>query len=314
MAYDVYGIGNALVDYLAFVEDEFLIANRIRKGVMTLVDQPGTQKILLDNPQGFEKCSGGSAANTVAGIAKMGGTACYSGKVATDLDGEFYRENLEAVGVRFSSNGIEGVTGSCVSLITPDGQRSMMTHLGVSSVLARTDINEDFIGASRYLYVEGYQWSAEIARDTSIYSMELARKHGVRIAFTYSDPIMAELFRADFLSVTREYVDLLFCNEQEAMAVTGAPDLRAAVAALESLTKMVCITTGETGAVVAADGIATATPALKVNRLIDTTGAGDMYAAGVLRGLTAGFDLVSSSMIGSRMAALIVGQVGARLP
>ena len=313
MKYNVYGIGNALVDYLALVDDEFLRKNDVRKGIMTLVDTPDAEKMLDDNSSGFEKCSGGSAANTIVGVAKLGGRVCFTGKVAEDSNGIFYRHDLEAVGIDFSSNAGEGITGTCVSLITPDGQRSMLTHLGVSSDLTRSDINEDFIADSEYLYIEGYQWSAEHARDASLYAMELAKKHKTKIAFSYSDPFMAKEFGDDFRRITRDYIDLLFCNEDEAKSITDTPTPHAAIKVLKSQVEMVCITTGSDGAIVAVDDVVTATPALKVKKLVDTTGAGDMYAAGVLRGLTVGFDLVCSSMIGSRMASAIVSQIGARL-
>jgi sugar/nucleoside kinase (ribokinase family) len=313
MKYDVYGIGNALVDYLALVDDDFLTKNGIQKGVMTLVDFPGTEKSLEDNPKGFEKCSGGSAANTIVGIEKIGGKACFSGKVANDPNGEFYRKDMEAVGVDFFSNPIDGITGSCVSFVTPDGQRSMLTHLGVSSDLTLSDISEEFIADSTYLYIEGYQWSTQIARGASLYAMELAQKRNMKIAFSYSDPFMAESFRDDFLRITKEYVDLLFCNEDEAMAITHETKPSAAIEILKSHADMVCVTTGSDGAIVTVDGKVTATPALKVEKVVDTTGAGDLYAAGVLRGLTTGFDLVCSSMIGSWMAAAVVSQIGARL-
>ncbi|MBU1319854.1 MAG: adenosine kinase [candidate division Zixibacteria bacterium] len=312
--YDVYGIGNALVDYLALVDDEFLAKNGIQKGLMTLVDTPGTEKRLVDIPSGFERQSGGSAANTVVGIAKLGGRSCFTGKVARDSNGQFYGDDLASAGVDFSSNPKEGITGTCVSFVTPDGERSMLTHLGVSSELTNADINEDFVANSAYVYIEGYQWSAELARNASIHAMELAKKHGTKIAFTYSDPFMAKQYRDDFNRLTTEFVDLLFCNSDEAMAITNVDSIDRAIQVLKSQTAMVCVTVGSRGAIVSEDGIITATPALAVNKLIDTTGAGDMYAAGVLRGLTAGFDLVASSMIGSRMASAIVSQVGARLP
>ncbi len=281
---------------------------------MTLVDFPGTEKSLDDNPKGFERCSGGSAANTIVGIEKMGGRTCFSGKVANDPNGEFYRKDMETVGVDFHSNPIDGTTGSCVSFVTPDGQRSMLTHLGVSSDLTLSDISEEFIANSTYLYIEGYQWSTQIARGASLYAMELARKHNTRIAFSYSDPFMAKSFRDDFLRITKEYVDLLFCNDDEAMAIAHESTPEKAIEVLKSHAEMVCVTTGSDGAVVAADGKVTTTPALKVDKVVDTTGAGDLYAAGVIRGLTTGFDLVCASMIGSRIAAAAVSQIGARLP
>jgi len=313
MKYDVYGIGNALVDYLAFVDDEFLAKNGIQKGMMTLVDVPGTEKRLDDLPSGFERQSGGSAANTIVGVVHLGGTGCFTGKVSGDANGRFYKSDLAEAGVDFSATDGEGVTGTCVSFITPEGERSMLTHLGVSSELTNDDIDEEVIANSQYIYIEGYQWSAELARNASIHAMELARKHGTRIAFSFSDAFMVRQFLDDFRKLAADYVDLLFCNAEEARAIIGTDSLSEAVEFLEARSEMVCVTVGSRGAIVSEDGTATKTPALAVENVVDTTGAGDMYAAGVLRGLTLGFDLVTSSMIGSRMAAAIVSQVGARL-
>lgn len=314
MKYDVYGIGNALVDYLAFVDDEFLAKNGIEKGLMTLVDMPGTEKKLDDLPSGFERQSGGSAANTIVGLVRLGGMGCFTGKVSGDSNGEFYKSDLAAAGVDFSATEGKGVTGTCVSFITPDGERSMLTHLGVSSELTNDDIDEQVISSSSFVYVEGYQWSAELARNASIHAMEIARKQGTKIAFSFSDAFMVQQFRDDFRTLVADYVDLLFCNAEEAKAVIGGESLTEAIDFLKRRSKMACVTVGSKGAIVSQNGAITETPALAVENIVDTTGAGDMYAAGVLRGLTLGFDLVTSSMIGSRMAAAIVSQVGARMP
>jgi len=313
MEFDVYGIGNALVDQVAFVDDDFLIRNDILKGTMALVGEPASQSSHAGGPLDYEKCSGGSAANTIVGLSQMGGRAAYTGKVAADGNGEFYRSDLKDAGVEFSSQPGDGHTGVCVSYVTPDGQRSMLTYLGVSSDLARSDINEDIIKSARYLYVEGYQWSAEKARDASEFAMELAQRHGTKVAFTYSDPVMAQTYGTDFRRVTKDLVDLLFCNEIEAMSITGTDTIEDAIDIIKPDVGMVCVTAGSRGALVAGEEVITETPALRVDKLVDTTGAGDMYAAGVLRGLTLGFDLVTASMIGSRMAAIVVSQVGARL-
>jgi sugar/nucleoside kinase (ribokinase family) len=311
--YEVNGIGNALVDCLALVSDEFLARNGIRKGVMALVDTPGTEQILIENADGYTRVGGGSAANTLVGISHLGGKTCFTGKVADDPNGRFYREDLAASGVIFKAGTGEGVTGTCVSLITPDGQRSMLTHLGVSGDLTREDIDEDVIAASAYLYVEGYQWSAAKARDASVHAMELAKKHGTRVALTYSDPLMAKHFRDDFWSVTREYVDLLFCNEDEGCAVAETSDRHRAARVLNSICEMVCLTTAADGAIVAERGVITETPATLVEQVVDTTGAGDLYAAGVLHSLVRGDDLIVASHTGARLAAAVIARIGARL-
>ncbi len=314
MKYDIYGIGNALVDYLALVTDAFLIEKQVRKGYMTLVDLPGAEKTLIDNPEGFERVSGGSAANTVVGVANLGGKAGYTGKVASDENGEFYRQNLNDAGVDFFSSPFgKGTTGTCVSLVTPDGQRSMLTYLGISSELSRADINEDAIADARYLYVEGYQWSSEDARDASVYAMELAKKHGTSVSFTYSDPFMVETYGTEFRKITEEFVDLLFCNEDEATILTGKESGAEAISDLREMCERVCVTTGADGALVTENGGSRSVPAVPVDKVVDTTGAGDMYAAGVIRGLCAGRSLEDASKIGARMAAMIISQIGARL-
>jgi sugar/nucleoside kinase (ribokinase family) len=311
--FDVYGIGNALVDYLAFVDEAFLVNNGIVKGAMTLVDRPGMEKSLIHHPSGFERCSGGSAANTIVGIARLGGKAAFTGKVADDEHGRFYASDMEKDGVRFITRVKDGTTGVCTSFITPDGQRSMLTFLGVSSEMEIEDIDEDAIRRSRFLYVEGYQWSSDSAKDASIRAMELAKKHDVQIAFSYSDPLMALLYRDSFLHVTREYAELLFCNMDEAIGITRQNSASEAAMELGRIVDSVCMTTGAEGAIVVDHGKLYVIPALKVDTVVDTTGAGDAYAAGVLRGLTLGRDLAEASVIGSTAASAVIGQVGARL-
>jgi sugar/nucleoside kinase (ribokinase family) len=311
--FDVYGVGNALVDYLAFVDETFLVDNGIAKGAMTLVDKPGIEKSLINHPSGYERCSGGSAANTVVGVARLGGTAAFTGKVADDEHGRFYATDMKKDSVSFITRVKDGTTGVCTSFITPDGQRSMLTFLGVSSEMEPPDIDEETIRRSRFLYVEGYQWSSDSAMDASIHAMELAKKHGAQIAFSYSDPLIAQLYRDSFLHVTREYVELLFCNTDEAMGITGQNSASGAAMELGCMVDSVCVTTGAEGAIVVDHGKLNVKPALKVDNVVDTTGAGDAYAAGVLRGLTLGRELTESSVIGSAAAAAVISQVGARL-
>jgi hypothetical protein len=311
--YDVYGLGNALVDYLLFVDDSYLVERGITKGVMSLVEEPADERLGDDGATKVVKCSGGSAANTVVGLQVAGGHACFGGKVGEDSLGEFYRQDLRELGIDCHGGPAPARTGSCVSLITPEGERSMLTYLGASVDLTTDDIVESAVAESSYLYLEGYLWDSPAARAASIRAMELARRHNTRIAFSYSDPFLVNRFRDDFLQVTREYVDLLFCNGDEATAITGTEGAQAAALKLVEFSEQICITLGEQGSLVGSQGWVHPTPSLPVARVVDTTGAGDLYAAGVLRGLTLNLDLVGASLLGSRLAGAVIQHVGARL-
>lgn len=313
MNYDVYAIGNALVDFLLFVDDDYLASHDIAKGVMTLCAEPAAERLASDVSENVIMCSGGSAANTVVGLVIAGGTGCYGGKVGRDRLGDFYRRDLNDLGIEFFGARGELPTGSCASLITPDGERSMLTHLGASTSLGRTDISEEAVSGSSFIYIEGYLWDSDSAREASLWAMELARKHGVKIAFSCSDPFLVDRFRDDFRKVTAEYVDLLFCNDQEAMMLTQVDEVAQAAQEIGQVIEHVCVTLGARGALVVNQGAMRQTAALPVIRAVDTTGAGDLYAAGVLRGLTLDLDLVSSSLLGARLAGAVIENVGARL-
>jgi sugar/nucleoside kinase (ribokinase family) len=314
LRYDVYGIGNALVDFIVFVDDSYLNSRGIAKGMMTLQAEPWQEAIADIAPDKMIKCSGGSAANTVAGLVVVGGRACYSGQVGDDPLGEFYREDLREQGVDLLTAGHDDrLTGSCVSMVTPDGERSMLTFLGASVDLDESAVDEDAIADSHFVYIEGYLWDSESARRAAIRAMEAARAAGTRVSFSYSDPFLVQRYADDFRRVSKEYVDLLFCNDQEATMLTGVDDIAKAALELGALVPQVCITLGADGALVSSKQVVRRTPALEVVDLKDTTGAGDLYAAGVLRGLSLKLDLVSASLLGARLAAAIVENVGARL-
>ncbi len=311
--YDVYAIGNALVDFLTFVDDQFLIDKGIRKGLMTLVDQPAEKTLEGIDHRDIVRCSGGSAANTIVGIALLGGKGCFTGKVGNDDLGKFYGANLQDAGVEFFVNPDSKPTGSCVSLVSPDAERSMLTYLGASTQLSDIDVHQDALRESQYLYVEGYLWDSPPARAAAVHAMEWAKRHDVRIAFSFSDPWLVERFRDDFTRLLDTYIDVLFLNEREAGEITGYEDPLMASKQLAKKVKQLCLTRGEEGAIIANNGRLRSTPRLTIPKVIDTTGAGDLYAAGVLRGLSLGFDLSTSSMIGARVAAAVVEKVGARL-
>ncbi len=311
--YDVYAIGNALVDFLLSVEEEYLVRRGIDKGSMTLVTEPADAGLSESEIKRAQKCSGGSAANTIVGLAVLGGRGAYSGKVGRDSLGVFYRQEMRELGIDFFGSGSSERTGTCLSLVTPDGERSMLTYLGASTGLTKDDISEEAITSSTYIYLEGYLWDSESARQASLAAMQMAGKYNTKVAFSFSDSFLVDRFRDDFLQVSRDYCDLLFCNEQEAMMITGTDNVNAAAAELSSLTHQLCITLGPRGALIVQNRQTHYTPALSVEKVVDTTGAGDLYAAGVLRGLTLGLDLVSSSLLGARLAAAVVEIIGARI-
>ncbi len=311
--YDVYAIGNALVDYLTFVSDDFLNDNDIKKGIMSLVDSPPQESVKLPANENLIRASGGSAANTIVGLAVLGGRGCYTGKVGDDEPGAFYRENLNDAGVDFITSSPVSSTGSCLSLVSQDAERSMLTFLGAATQLTKDDIDEAAVADSRWLYIEGYLWDSETAREAALKAMEKAKSSGCKVALSSSDPWLVERYHDDFSRINDEYVDLLFCNEHEARELTGYRDPEQAAAKLARAVDLVFLTRGEHGAVVAFDEIIRATLQLPVETVVDTTGAGDLYAAGVLRGLTLGFDPIASSMLGARTAAAIVAKIGARL-
>lgn len=311
--YDVYAIGNALVDYLIFVDDQFLIDKGIRKGLMTLVDQPAGETLAGLDHREITKCSGGSAANTIVGLAVLGGKGCFSGKVGSDDLGRFYRANLQDSGVDLFVSPDSDLTGSCISLVSPDAERSMLTYLGASTQLSDSDIHQDALRDSKYLYIEGYLWDSPPARAAAVHAMESAKRNHVQIAFSFSDPWLVERFRDDFTRLLNDYIDVLFLNEREAGEITGYEDPLMASKQLARKVKQLCLTRGEEGAIIASEGRLRSIPRLSIPQVVDTTGAGDLYAAGVLRGLSLGFDLSTSSMIGARVAAAIVEKIGARL-
>lgn len=311
--YDVYGIGNALVDYISFVDDQFLIDKSIGKGIMTLVGKSAHETLEGLRAHEVKRCSGGSAANTITGLAALGGRGCYSGKVGNDELGRFYREDLTQAGIDFYVEPDTLPTGSCVSFVTPDAERSMLTFLGASTYLTDADIHLEALAQSQFLYLEGYLWDSPKARSAAVLALDAAKRSDVQIAFSFSDAWLVGRFRDDFVRLIGEYVDVLFLNARESEEITGFQDPQMAARQIASRVPSICLTCGASGAITVADGHLRMTPALPVTKVVDTTGAGDLYAAGVLRGLTSGFDLVTSSMIGARAAAAIVAKVGARL-
>ncbi|QDT88657.1 adenosine kinase [Gimesia algae] len=314
MQYDVYGVGNALVDIQARVSDATLQKLGFAKGIMTLVDEEIQQKVLgeLDGAP-ISQCAGGSAANTILGVADFGGKAAYAGKVGSDMLGEFDLADMRKLGVTIEvPPAAEGQTGTCVVLITEDAQRTMLTNLGVSATLSVEDINEEHIKQSKYVYVEGYLFTGETQKRAAYRAIELAKKHGVKVAFTVSDPFLINLFRDEFQELIEGPVDLLFCNLEEARSLTGKQDAVDCAHVIHKHVPNLALTLGGDGSILMHEGRVIPIEGVEV-KAIDTTGAGDMYAAGILYGITNGLNWHQAGHLASHAAARIVSQLGARL-
>ena len=311
--YDVFGVGNALVDTLASIEHDFLHKAEIKKGVMTLVDTESQNK-LLEFLKEHRLRSGGSAANTMIALANSGGNGCYTGKVADDEHGRFYKKDMEDAGIIFDvPPAKEGKTGTCVVLTTPDADRTMLTSLGISTSLTKYDIQEDRLKDSQIAYIEGYLWDGQNTKEASVHTMEVAKKNGGKVAFTYSDPFCVNRSREDFIKLTQDFVDIAFCNHDEAMALTQTDNPEDAIMQLGTLCNLVFMTWGSRGAFIAVDGIVSPVTGYPVHNPVDSNGAGDAFAAGVLYGLTHGYSIAKSCKWGNFVASKMIMEIGARL-
>ena len=314
--YDVFGIGNALVDILAMVPHEFLEELNLTPGSMTLMDADSQAEILqhLEHRK-LEMASGGSAANTMVGIAQSGGCGTYCGKVAEDPHGMFYEKDMDSAGIRFdvamaSEEGLP--TGTSIILTTPDAERTMCTHLGVSTSLTADDVNVDQLAQSRIAYIEGYLWDAERPREACRKAMEEAKRLGVRTAFTFSDSFLVDRFPDDFQEITSRYCDIAFCNSDEARRFCQTDDLEACVQKIGDLVELGFVTHSEEGCYVVRNKEIQKVDGFPVKPL-DTVGAGDAFAGGVLYGLTNGLTEVQAARWGNFVASRVVQVSGPRL-
>ncbi len=313
MSYDVYGVGNALVDVQARISESMLNQLDFTKGIMTLVDEP-TQTRVLGSLAGasISRCAGGSAANTVMGVVDLGGTAAYAGKTGADPLGDFWLNDMRELGVKIEVAQIPGQTGTCVVLITEDAQRTMLTHLGLSSTLGPDDISEAEIKKAKYVYIEGYLFAGESTQAAALKAIELAKKNNVKVAFTISDPFLVGLHRELFWKLIEGPVDLLFCNLDEARALTGQTDPVDCARQVHHHAADVALTLGADGSLLMREGHVIPVEGVRTEA-VDTTGAGDMYAAGILYGITNGLSWKEAGHLASHAAARIVSQMGARL-
>lgn len=311
--YDVTGIGNAIVDVIAHADDGFLAANGIEKGAMTLIDAARAEELYGRMGPGIE-VSGGSAGNTMAGFAALGGAGAYVGKVCNDQLGSVFRHDIRAAGVHFATDPLHGgaPTARCLILVTPDAQRSMNTYLGACVELGPEDIDETLIAASQVTYMEGYLWDPPRAKEAFRKAAGVAHAAGRAVSLSLSDSFCVNRHHAEFLDLVENHVDVLFANEHEIGALYRTDRFEDALAAVRRLGKVAALTRSEKGAVIVAGGEVVEVAAEPVERVVDTTGAGDLYAAGFLYGYTRGLAPAVCGRLGAVAAAEIIGHVGAR--
>ncbi len=313
--YDIYGIGNALVDMEFEVEEKFISEHSIDKGHMTLVEEERQDQLLgaLGSHPLKRQC-GGSAANTVIAVAQMGGKCFYSCKVANDAAGDFYVEDLKESGVdsNLALKRPAGTTGKCLVMVTKDAQRTMNTFLGITSTFSESELVESALKESKYLYVEGYLVASPTGQKAAVKARELAQAHGVRIAMTLSDPAMVKFFNAGMKEMIGPGVDLLFSNEEEAMTFAETSDLLVARETLKKVAKTFVITRGENGAIIFDGETFIDIEPFKV-KAVDSNGAGDMFAGAFLYAITHGHTYASAGKLASAAASKVVSQYGPRL-
>lgn len=310
---DVTGIGNAIVDVLAHADEAFLSAQGLSKGTMALIDEQRAAELYAAMGQAVE-ASGGSAANTMAGLASLGGRAAYVGKVCEDQLGEVFSHDIRAVGVSFDTRAARGgaPTARCLILVTGDAQRTMNTYLGACRELSADDIDEALIARSKVVYLEGYLWDPPAAKQAFLKASAIAAGAGRKVSLTLSDPFCVERHRASFLELVEEHVDILFANEREICALYGASRLDEAVAAVRGRCELAVVTRSEHGSIVLQGEQIYEVPAEKVARVVDTTGAGDQFAAGFLYGYTQGRSPAVCAKLGAICAAEVISHFGAR--
>lgn len=312
-AIDVIGIGNALVDVLTHGTDEFLTNRGLVKGTMALIEEDEATSLYESMGAGVE-ISGGSAANTIVGIAALGGRTQYLGKVRDDDLGKVFGHDLRATGVTYevapATNG--PATGRCLIIVTPDAQRTMNTYLGASPFFDEADIDEEAVRSAAVLYMEGYLFDRPAAQQAFRRAAEIARSAGRKVSITLSDPFCVERHRSSFLELLESYVDLVFANESEACSLYETDDLEVAVERLAATGATAVVTRSEHGSLVVRGDERIVVAADPVDEVVDTTGAGDLYAAGYLFGYSRGYDPQRCARLGSLAAAEVISHIGAR--
>ncbi|WP_044559660.1 adenosine kinase [Azospirillum sp. B4] len=309
---DVVGIGNAIVDVITQTNDAFLAENSLDKNSMRLIDTGEAEALYAKMGQGMEM-SGGSAGNTMAGIAMLGGKGAFIGKVANDQLGHVYRHDIEAVGSRFVTTDLaDGTpTGRCLILVTPDAARTMNTYLGAAVRLTPADIDEALIASAQVTYMEGYLWDPPAAKEAFLKAASVAHGAGRQVSLSLSDAFCVHRHLDSFRDLVAGHVDVLFANEAEITALYGT-DFDQAVAAVRGQVAVAALTRSEKGAVIVTPDQVVTVPASPVDKVVDTTGAGDLFAAGFLHGYTRGRDMTACGRMGALCAAEIISHYGAR--
>ncbi|MBS0520386.1 MAG: adenosine kinase [Proteobacteria bacterium] len=312
-AFDVLGIGNAIVDVISHADDAFLARHKLAKGSMMLIDEGRADALYADMGPGIE-VSGGSCGNTMAGVASFGGKGAYIGKVRNDQLGAVFAHDLRSIGVSFDTpQATSGpATARCLILVTPDAQRTMNTFLGACTGLGPNDIDPKLVGAAQVTYVEGYLWDAPEAKKAVLKAFDAAHAAGRLVSITLSDAFCVDRYRDEFRALIRDKVDILFGNESEIKSLYQVDSFEAALEATRKDAKIAALTRSEKGSVIVKGDETHAVPAAPVAKVIDTTGAGDLYAAGFLHGFTHGKPLGECARLGGIAAAEIISHVGAR--
>ena len=310
---DVLGIGNAIVDIIAQHDDVFLTDNGLAKGSMQLIDEAGAVSLYGKIGPATE-ISGGSAGNTIAGITSLGGSAQYIGKVAADQIGEVFTHDIRAAGVKYETSKLTGgpETARCIVIVSPDGQRTMSTFLGASALLGPDDISEKEVAAASITYLEGYLWDKPAAKDAFRKAALLARNNRRKVALTLSDSFCVDRHRDSFLELIRGGIDILFANEAELLSLYETESFDDAIKAVSDDCRLAAITRSEKGSAIIGNHKVTEVPAEPVDHVVDTTGAGDLYAAGFLFGMARNKPLAECARIGHVAAAEIISHIGAR--
>jgi sugar/nucleoside kinase (ribokinase family) len=312
--FDVVAIGNAIVDIIGRCDDAFLERHGAPKGHMRLVDTATIGALYGAMGPGIE-ISGGSAANTVAGVASFGGRSAFIGKVAEDEFGRIFRHDIRAAGVAFNTPAVAGNargTSRSLILVTPDGQRTMNTFLGISTDLDHGEVDPAVIQAANIVYLEGYLFDRDEAKAAFRQAVDIATKAGRQVALTLSDSFCVNRHRAEFLALIRSGIGILFANESEILSLYETTSFDEAVKQVGRDTRLAVLTRSEKGSVIVSEGTSIEVAADPVRKVVDTTGAGDLYAAGFLFGLARGYELPAAGQLGSFAAAEIIGQMGAR--
>ncbi|MFY0689043.1 MAG: adenosine kinase [Cyclobacteriaceae bacterium] len=314
--YDVYAIGNAMVDYEIEVDDQFLGDHAVEKGFMTLVDDARQHELLEAAQQKIrKKQGGGSAANTIMAVSQLGGKAYYACKVANDNDGQLYLKDLHDHGIdtNLSNESLfNGVTGKCLVMVSPDAERTMNTYLGITADFSVKELDTKAIASSEYLFIEGYLVSSETGFEAMKEAKRIAAENNVKVSLTFSDPSMVKYFRGQMSEIVGSGVDLLFCNEEEAQLFTEKDSTEEAKEALKEVAQTFVITRGDKGALVWDGQTFIVIPPFETSA-VDTTGAGDMYSGAFLFGITNGHSFAKSGLLASKSSSAVVSKYGPRL-